>query len=252
MVSQRLVCVRHHGGGAGRAPFGRPGPGRAGEGAVVVPGVGAAGPAAGGPPPALLPRGAGGSDPARAAGGDSGAAGGGPPCPTGVTGGDAPRDSPGLPRRRRGGGSASPGPHLAGLGGPGMGRRRGGLSPVAGRAVLDISAAPAPRSPAVPGGGCPGPDGCPGPGRGQGHPGGGVRCGPLPVDSGAPASPGGPSPGGLQPGGAGRHSLPRTGPLAGEPSVGEASSAAGPGDPLVQPPGPLGCPPGGQGPGAGL
>lgn len=81
----------------------------------------------------------------------------------------------------------------------GWAARRGGLSPVAGRAVLDISAAPAPRSPAVPGGGCPGPDGCPGPGRGQGHPGGGVRCGPLPVDSGAPASPGGPSPGGLQP-----------------------------------------------------
>ena len=38
----------------------------------------------------------------------------------------------------------------------------------------------------------------------------------------------------------------------GGPSVGEASSAAGPGDPLVQSPGPLGRPPGGQGPGAGL
>ena len=61
-----LVCVRHHGGGAGRAPFGRPGTGRAGEGAVVVPGVGAAGPAAGGP---------GGPLPARA-GGD----GRGPPA----------------------------------------------------------------------------------------------------------------------------------------------------------------------------
>lgn len=38
----------------------------------------------------------------------------------------------------------------------------------------------------------------------------------------------------------------------GGPSVGEASSAAGPGAPLVQPPGPPGRPPGGQGPGAGL